>query len=163
MLANEIGKEVQTVDLTDSRTDFSEVSLEENDVAVIAVPSYGGRVPGRRQNALRLSGETGRRPFLSVFTVTVLMKTRLLNCRTLQNRPDSLLYQQSLPSRNIRLHGSSQQAGRMQRMRQNFMILPIKSGQSWKQRIFRNRRSRAIARTKRAAEPGWCQSPRRNV
>ena len=46
MLANEIGKEVQTVDLTDSRTDFSEVSLEENDVAVIAVPSYGGRVPG---------------------------------------------------------------------------------------------------------------------
>lgn len=34
------------VDLTDSQADFSAVALTEEDVAVIAVPSYGGRVPG---------------------------------------------------------------------------------------------------------------------
>lgn len=37
--------QVQTVDLCDSRADFSAVSLSAEDLAVIAVPSYGGRVP----------------------------------------------------------------------------------------------------------------------
>ena len=32
-------------DLTDSKTDFSGISLKEEDAALIAVPSYGGRVP----------------------------------------------------------------------------------------------------------------------
>jgi len=45
MLANELSEEILSVDLTDSRIDFSGISLEENDVAVIAVPSYAGRVP----------------------------------------------------------------------------------------------------------------------
>jgi len=33
------------VDLTDTGTDFSTLSLSPEDVAVIAVPSYAGRVP----------------------------------------------------------------------------------------------------------------------
>lgn len=37
--------QVQTVDLCDSCADFSAVSLSAEDLAVIAVPSYGGRVP----------------------------------------------------------------------------------------------------------------------
>lgn len=37
--------EVTTVDLTDSKQDFTAVSLAKEDVAVISVPSYGGRVP----------------------------------------------------------------------------------------------------------------------
>lgn len=36
---------VRKVDLSDPETDFSAVSLEKDDVAVIAVPSFGGRVP----------------------------------------------------------------------------------------------------------------------
>ena len=36
---------VRKVDLPDPETDFSAVSLEKDDVAVIAVPSFGGRVP----------------------------------------------------------------------------------------------------------------------
>ena len=36
---------VRKVDLSDLETDFSAVSLEKDDVAVIAVPSFGGRVP----------------------------------------------------------------------------------------------------------------------
>ncbi len=37
--------DVTTVDLTDSKQDFHAVSLTKEDVAVISVPSYGGRVP----------------------------------------------------------------------------------------------------------------------
>lgn len=47
------------VDLTDSRVDFSAIALEPDDVAVIAAPSYGGRVPGaavERLSAVRGNG-----------------------------------------------------------------------------------------------------------
>lgn len=37
--------DVTTVDLTDSNQNFDVVSLAKEDVAVISVPSYGGRVP----------------------------------------------------------------------------------------------------------------------
>ena len=37
--------DVTTIDLTDSKQDFHAVSLTKDDVAVISVPSYGGRVP----------------------------------------------------------------------------------------------------------------------
>lgn len=37
--------EIITVDLTDSKQNFNAVSLTKEDVAVISVPSYGGRVP----------------------------------------------------------------------------------------------------------------------
>ena len=59
MLAEEIGTEIQSVDLTDFSIDFSGISLEEDDIAVIAVPSYGGRVPGpaaERLSAIRGNG-----------------------------------------------------------------------------------------------------------
>lgn len=46
MLAGGLAGEIRPIDLTDSKTDFSNISLKENDLAVIAVPSYGGRVPG---------------------------------------------------------------------------------------------------------------------
>jgi len=36
---------VSKIDLSEAATDFSAVSLEKEDLAVIAVPSYGGRVP----------------------------------------------------------------------------------------------------------------------
>ncbi len=45
MLADKLTGEIRPIDLTDSETVFSDISLEEGDLAVIAVPSYGGRVP----------------------------------------------------------------------------------------------------------------------
>ena len=44
-LADELTGEILTIDLTDSQVDFSSVTLASDDIAVIAVPSYGGRVP----------------------------------------------------------------------------------------------------------------------
>lgn len=45
ILTSALNGEVQTVDLCDSRADFHTVSLASDSLAVIAVPSYGGRVP----------------------------------------------------------------------------------------------------------------------
>ena len=45
LLTKTLGEGSAAVDLTDPTADFSDVSLTSEDVAVIAVPSYGGRVP----------------------------------------------------------------------------------------------------------------------
>lgn len=45
LLVHALSDSVQTVDLCDSQAHFSEVSLASDDLALIAVPSYGGRVP----------------------------------------------------------------------------------------------------------------------
>lgn len=44
-LTAEWGEPAAKVDLTDALTDFDAITLEKDAVAVIAVPSYGGRVP----------------------------------------------------------------------------------------------------------------------
>lgn len=44
ILAGELSTEIQNIDLTDSTADFNNISLTQNDISVIAVPSYGGRV-----------------------------------------------------------------------------------------------------------------------
>lgn len=45
LLTDALEGEVTCIDLTDSKQDFHTVQLTQEDVAVIAVPSYGGRVP----------------------------------------------------------------------------------------------------------------------
>lgn len=45
IITKEWGMPVSKIDLSDADTDYSALSMEKEDVAVIAVPSYGGRVP----------------------------------------------------------------------------------------------------------------------
>lgn len=40
------GQRAQTIDLTDFTVDFSQISLNKEDICIVAVPSFGGRVPG---------------------------------------------------------------------------------------------------------------------
>ena len=59
LLTGALGGPVTPVDLTDSRADFSDTALAPGDVAVIAVPSYAGRVPavaGERLSRIRGGG-----------------------------------------------------------------------------------------------------------
>lgn len=39
------GMSVDEIDLTNAETDYAAISLKKDDIAIIAVPSYGGRVP----------------------------------------------------------------------------------------------------------------------
>lgn len=45
ILAKEFDQRPDFIDLTNSKEDFSSISIEEDTLALIAVPSYGGRVP----------------------------------------------------------------------------------------------------------------------
>lgn len=56
--------DITTVDLTDSKQDFDAVSLTKEDVAVIAVPSYGGRVPAVAAERLGVVHGNGARAIL---------------------------------------------------------------------------------------------------
>lgn len=44
-LSNQLNKDSINIDLTDRKTDFHDITLTSEDIAIIAVPSYGGRVP----------------------------------------------------------------------------------------------------------------------
>lgn len=46
ILAEELQGDIVPVDLTDYRVQFQNVTLNQEDIAIVAVPSYGGRVPG---------------------------------------------------------------------------------------------------------------------
>ncbi|MCD8048667.1 MAG: 4Fe-4S binding protein [Clostridia bacterium] len=45
ILSNAITRQITRIDLCDRTVDFSKLILENDDIALIAVPSYGGRVP----------------------------------------------------------------------------------------------------------------------
>ncbi len=44
-LTSELGNDINKIDLTNPKGDFSSLNIGRDDIAVIAVPSYGGRVP----------------------------------------------------------------------------------------------------------------------
>ena len=53
------GESVRKIDLSDPKTDFTSVSLDKEDIALIAVPSFGGRVPGPAVERLeKIHGKT---------------------------------------------------------------------------------------------------------
>lgn len=56
--------DITTVDLTDSKQNFHAVSLTKEDVAVISVPSYGGRVPAVAAERLGAVHGNGARAIL---------------------------------------------------------------------------------------------------
>lgn len=64
LLTKALGDACTAVDLTDSGTDFSAVALTEEDVAVIAVPSYGGRVPAAAVERVSIMKGGGARAVL---------------------------------------------------------------------------------------------------
>ncbi len=45
ILSQSLAEQVQEVDLCDRNVDFSKIVFDADDIALIAVPSYGGRVP----------------------------------------------------------------------------------------------------------------------
>ena len=59
LLWKELGKPERQIDLCNAATSFSEIALQPEDVALIAVPSYGGRVPtlaAQRLSQIRANG-----------------------------------------------------------------------------------------------------------
>ena len=59
LVAGALDKNTVTVDLTDSGLDFSAVSMTEDDVAVISVSAYAGRIPAVVADRLGIVRATG--------------------------------------------------------------------------------------------------------
>ncbi len=53
VLTEKLGSDFNTVDLSSVKDDFFRYSFGKDDIAVIALPSYGGRVPGIAADRLR--------------------------------------------------------------------------------------------------------------
>lgn len=64
ILTNALEGEVTRIDLTDSRQDFRSVMLNPEDVAVISVPSFGGRVPAVAAERVSMLNGRGARAIL---------------------------------------------------------------------------------------------------
>ena len=64
LLADALDGKVTRVDLTDSKQDFHTISLTQEDAAIIAVPSYGGRVPAVAVERLTMLNGQGARAVL---------------------------------------------------------------------------------------------------
>lgn len=45
IITEEAGEQVKEVDLSNAKADYNMISLDEDDIAILAVPSFGGRVP----------------------------------------------------------------------------------------------------------------------
>lgn len=61
MIADGLGGASTSVDLTDRHTDFHGIVLSPDDIAVISVPSFGGRVPDTARERIAMIGGNGAR------------------------------------------------------------------------------------------------------
>lgn len=68
IITSQWGDSCKKVDLTDINADYSAVSLGKEDIAVVAVPSYGGRVPGAAVDRLKvISGNEAKAIMICVY------------------------------------------------------------------------------------------------
>ena len=67
-LSAHLGEHVRGIDLTDAHVDFSRECVAEDEVAVIAAPSYGGRIPRlAAQRLAQMRAERARAVVVSVY------------------------------------------------------------------------------------------------
>lgn len=67
-IANELEATFVSIDLTDRKTHFHDITLTKEDIALIAVPSYGGRVPGpAAERIVQIQGNGARAILVCVY------------------------------------------------------------------------------------------------
>lgn len=67
-LANELGRDIQSIDLSNGNEDFHRFSLTSEDIAIIAVPSYSGRVPSTAAERIsRIQGNGAKAIIVCVY------------------------------------------------------------------------------------------------
>lgn len=67
-LSGELSKSYKSIDLSDCQTDFSQISFSEEDFAIIAVPSYSGRVPAPAAERIsRIQGNGAKAVIICVY------------------------------------------------------------------------------------------------
>lgn len=67
-LANELSREITNIDLSNNNEDFHKFSLTNKDIAIVAVPSYSGRVPSTAaERILKIQGNGAKAIIVCVY------------------------------------------------------------------------------------------------
>ena len=67
-LANELSREITNIDLSNNNEDFHKFSLTNKDIAIVAVPSYSGRVPSTAaERILKIQGNSAKAIIVCVY------------------------------------------------------------------------------------------------
>lgn len=67
-LANELSREITSIDLSDGKVDFHKMALTKEDLAIIAIPSYSGRVPASAAERIsRIQGKGAKAILVCVY------------------------------------------------------------------------------------------------
>ena len=122
-------------------------------MAVIAVPSYGGRVPGTAAGRLGAIRGNGARAVLVCVYGNRAYEDTLVELQDIAKQAGFRVTAAVAAVAEHSIAGSSRRAVRMHRTRSSCRALEGRSGRSWTQETPQSRRFRAIAPTRRRAEP----------
>ena len=130
LVAGALDKNTVTVDLTDSGLDFSAVSMTEDDVAVISVPAYAGRIPAVVADRLGMVRGNGARAVLVCVYGNRAFEDTLVELEDVAKHAGFRWLRQLQPLQNIPLRDSLLPVVRMRRMRRSLLSLLSKFSKS---------------------------------
>ena len=130
LVAGALGKNTVTVDLTDSGLDFSAVSMTEDDVAVISVPAYAGRIPAVVADRLGMVRGNGVRAVLVCVYGNRAFEDTLVELEDVAKHAGFRVIAQLRPLQNIPLRDSLLPVVRMRRTRRSLLSLRSKFSKS---------------------------------
>ena len=143
--------DVETVDLSDAEADFSKYMFKEEDVVLIAMPSFGGRAPAAAVERLnKIHGN-------SAACILVCVYGNRAYEDTLAEMEDGLLLRFPLWQSTLSCI-SMRREGRMQGIFHSLKHLPYRLKKSWAlPRMPERFRYRETVRTRKQAARDWCQ------
>lgn len=163
LLGGALGGEVTSIDLTDCKQQFPTIQLAQEDAAIIAVPSYGGRVPAvATQRLALLSGHGARAILVCVYGNRAYEDTLV----ELEDVAKQVGFRVIAAVAAVAEHSIARQfaAGRPDAQDANsFLLLPDRSRPSSLQATLQSPPFPATVLTKRPQAQAWSPSPQRSV
>ena len=162
-IANALEGETVAVDLTDSGLGFRTVAMTKEDVAVIAVPSYGGRVPAVAAERLGMMRGNGAQAVLVCVYGNRAYEDTLVE---LEDAAKGAGFRVIAAVSAIAEHSIVRQfaAGRlMHRTRCSSLGLRIRFSKRYLREMLLSRLYRVIVPIRKPGVPVWCLGPQRSA
>lgn len=162
-IANALEGETVAVDLTDSGLGFRTVAMTKEDVAVIAVPSYGGRVPAVAAERLGMMRGNGAQAVLVCVYGNRAYEDTLVELEDAAKGAGFRVIAAVSATPSILLFASLPPVGQMRRTRRSSLGLRIRFSKRYLQEMLPIRLFRAIVPIRRPGAPVWCLRPQRSA
>ena len=161
-IANTLEGETVAVDLTDSGLGFRTVAMTKEDVAVIAVPSYGGRVPAVAAERLGMMRGNGAQAVLVCAYGNRAYEDTLVE---LEDAAKGAGFRVIAAVSAIAEHSIVRQppADQTDRTLRSSLGLRIRFSKRYLQVMLLSRQFRAIVPIRRQGAPVWCPRPQKSA